>query len=126
AISNVELIDQNPIGKSSRSNPVTYLKAFDDIRDIFSKQQISKIRNYKPGFFSFNVPGGRCETCEGEGTVTISMQFMADVHLECEACKGKRYKTETLDVIYRGKNIADILDMDVDNAIAFFSEGKSK
>lgn len=126
AISNVELIDQNPIGKSSRSNPVTYLKAFDDIRDIFSKQQISKIRSYKPGFFSFNVPGGRCEMCEGEGRVTISMQFMADVHLECDACKGKRYKSETLDVLYRGKSIADILDMDVDDAILFFSEGKTK
>ncbi len=126
AISNIELIDQNPIGKSSRSNPVTYLKAFDEIRDIYSKQQISKIRNYKPGFFSFNVPGGRCEMCEGEGMVTISMQFMADVHLMCDSCKGKRYKNETLEVVYRGKNIADILDMDVDNALLFFQEGKTK
>ena len=126
AISHIELIDQNPIGKSSRSNPVTYLKAFDDIRDIFSKQHISKIRNYKPGFFSFNVPGGRCEMCEGEGLVTISMQFMADVHLVCESCKGKRYKTETLDVVYRGKHIADILEMNVDEAITFFQDGKSK
>jgi len=126
AISNIELIDQNPIGKSSRSNPVTYLKAFDEIRDIYSKQQISKIRNYKPGFFSFNVPGGRCEMCEGEGMVTISMQFMADVHLMCDSCKGKRYKNETLEVLYRGKNIADILDMDVDNALLFFQEGKTK
>jgi excinuclease ABC subunit A len=126
SIASIELIDQNPIGKSSRSNPVTYIKAFDDIRDIYSKLHISKIRNYKPGFFSFNVSGGRCEACEGEGQVTIPMQFMADVHLSCEACKGKRYKSETLDVLYREKNIADILEMDVDSAITFFMEGKSK
>ena len=100
-IQNIEFIDQNPIGKSSRSNPVTYVKAFDEIRDLFSRQQISKTRGYKPGFFSFNVKGGRCEDCEGEGTITVGMQFMADVHLECETCKGKRYKKETLDVLYR-------------------------
>ena len=96
AIQNIEFIDQNPIGKSSRSNPVTYVKAFDEIRDLFSRQQLSKARNYKPGFFSFNVKGGRCEDCEGEGTTTIGMQFMADVHLECETCKGKRYKEKPL------------------------------
>jgi excinuclease ABC subunit A len=126
AIDQVELIDQNPIGKSSRSNPVTYLKAFDEIRDLMSRQSVSKIRNYKPGFFSFNVPGGRCEQCEGEGTITVSMQFMADVHLECDACKGSRYKTETLDVTYKEKHIADILNMDVDEALAFFQQDDSK
>lgn len=126
AIGHVELIDQNPIGKSSRSNPVTYLKAFDEIRDLMSRQHTSKMRNYKPGFFSFNVPGGRCEQCEGEGTITVSMQFMADVHLVCDACKGSRYKNETLDVKYREKHIADILDMDVDEALAFFGEDSSK
>lgn len=126
AIKHVELIDQNPIGKSSRSNPVTYLKAFDEIRDLMSRQHVSKIRNYKPGFFSFNVPGGRCEQCEGEGTVTISMQFMADVHLECDTCKGSRYKLETLDVKYREKHIADVLQMDVDEALTFFGADPSK
>lgn len=122
----VQLIDQNPIGKSSRSNPVTYLKAFDEIRNLMADQKLAKVRGYKPGFFSFNVPGGRCENCEGEGTITVSMQFMADVHLECEQCKGKRYKTETLEVLYKGKNIADILDMSIDDAIAFFKQENGK
>jgi excinuclease ABC subunit A len=122
AIQNIEFIDQNPIGKSSRSNPVTYVKAFDEIRDLFSRQQISKARGYKPGFFSFNVKGGRCEHCEGEGTITVGMQFMADVHLECETCKGKRYKKETLDVLYREKSIHDILELSLDDALTFFGE----
>ena len=122
AIQNIEFIDQNPIGKSSRSNPVTYVKAFDEIRDLFSRQQISKARGYKPGFFSFNVKGGRCEDCEGEGTITVGMQFMADVHLECETCKGKRYKKETLDVLYREKSIHDILELSLDDALTFFGE----
>ncbi|MEZ4936241.1 MAG: excinuclease ABC subunit UvrA [Crocinitomicaceae bacterium] len=119
-IEQIEFIDQNPIGRSSRSNPVTYVKAFDEIRDLFASQQISKIRGYKAGWFSFNVDGGRCEMCEGEGEVTISMQFMADVHLECETCKGSRYKNETLEVKYQDKNIADILAMSIDEAITFF------
>ena len=99
------MINQAPIGKSSRSNPVTYVKAYDDIREIFSKQQLSKIRGYKPGIFSFNTEGGRCETCKGDGDIVVEMQFLADVHLECDECHGKRFKTETLDVTYKGKNI---------------------
>lgn len=122
AIGAVEMIDQNPIGKSSRSNPASYIKAFDDIRELFSMQPISKARNYYPGFFSYNVDGGRCEVCEGEGTVTVSMQFMADVHLKCEACNGKRYKTETLDVKVNGLHISDILNLTVDEAIEFFKK----
>lgn len=125
-IKNIEFIDQNPIGKSSRSNPVTYVKAFDDIRDLFARQPLSKMRGYKPGFFSFNVEGGRCEMCEGEGEITVGMQFMADVHLPCETCEGKRYKQETLEVEYRGKNISDILNMDIETAFHFFKEGKDK
>ena len=120
----IEMIDQNPIGKSSRSNPVTYVKAFDDIRDLFAKQPISKARGYKPGFFSFNVDGGRCEICEGEGSITVGMQFMADVHLTCDACNGLRYKSETLEVTYRGKNVADLLSMDISEALTFFKEQK--
>ena len=122
----VEFIDQNPIGKSSRSNPITYVKAFDDIRDLFCRQHISKVRGYKPGFFSFNVDGGRCEVCEGEGEITVGMQFMADVHLPCDNCHGRRYKSETLEVEYRGKNIADILEMDIQTALDFFKEGTDK
>jgi len=118
----IEFVDQNPIGKSSRSNPVTYVKAFDEIRQLFASQKLSKLRNYKPGHFSFNVKGGRCDTCEGEGVVKIEMQFMADIYLTCESCKGKRYKQETLEIEYRGKNIAQILDMTVSEAIEFFSE----
>lgn len=122
----IEFVDQNPIGKSSRSNPITYVKAFDDIRDLFAKQPLAKMRGYKPGFFSFNVEGGRCEMCEGEGEITVGMQFMADVHLECETCSGKRYKQETLEVEYRGMNIADLLEMDIQTALDFFKEGKDK
>jgi excinuclease ABC subunit A len=116
----VEFVDQNPIGKSSRSNPVTYVKAYDEIRALFADQPASRGRKYKPSHFSFNVEGGRCEVCEGEGTVTIEMQFMADIHLICETCSGKRFKQEVLDVAYKGKNIADVLDLTVDEAIGFF------
>ncbi|NEV94059.1 excinuclease ABC subunit UvrA [Psychroflexus sp. YR1-1] len=117
----IEYVDQNPIGRSSRSNPVTYIKAYDDIRNLYAKQKLSKIRNFKPKHFSFNVEGGRCEVCEGEGEVTIEMQFMADVHLECEACQGKRFKQQVLDVEFEGKNIDDILTMTIDDAMEFFS-----
>lgn len=126
SIAEIELIDQNPIGKSSRSNPVTYVKAFDDIRELFARQNASKHNGYKAGFFSFNVEGGRCEMCEGEGVVTVSMQFMADVHLTCEACGGSRYRQEALEVHYHGKNISDILNMDISSALTFFKEGTDK
>lgn len=122
-IKNIEMIDQNPIGKSSRSNPVTYLKAYDDIRKLFAEQQLAKQMHFTPAFFSFNVEGGRCEECAGEGTVLIEMQFMADVVLECEVCKGKRFKQDVLDVQYRGKSIYDVLDMTINQAIEFFKEG---
>lgn len=122
----VELIDQNPIGKSSRSNPVTYIKAFDEIRNLFSNQKLAKIRAYKPGFFSFNVAGGRCEMCQGDGVVKIEMQFMADIYLKCEHCNGLRYKSETLEIKYKDKNIADILEMTVDEALEFFSGRENK
>ncbi|WP_299223923.1 excinuclease ABC subunit UvrA [uncultured Aquimarina sp.] len=120
-IKHVEFVDQNPIGRSSRSNPVTYIKAYDDIRSLFASQKLSKIRNYQSKHFSFNVDGGRCETCKGEGEVTIEMQFMADVHLECETCGGKRFKKDVLEVTFEDKNIDDILTMTIDNAIDFFS-----
>ncbi|AXT50008.1 excinuclease ABC subunit UvrA [Aquimarina sp. BL5] len=120
-IKHVEFVDQNPIGRSSRSNPVTYIKAYDDIRSLFASQKLSKIRNYQSKHFSFNVDGGRCETCKGEGEVTIEMQFMADVHLECETCGGKRFKKDVLEVTFADKNIDDILTMTIDNAIDFFS-----
>ena len=119
-IKHIEYVDQNPIGRSSRSNPVTYIKAYDDIRDLFSKQNVSKLRNYLPKHFSFNVDGGRCEVCKGDGEVTIEMQFMADVHLECEACHGKRFKKEVLEVTFEGKSIDDILKMTIDDALLFF------
>jgi excinuclease ABC subunit A len=125
-ITAVELIDQNPIGRSSRSNPATYVKAFDDIRSLFADQQLAKVRGYKPGFFSFNVEGGRCEECEGEGIVTVEMQFMADLHLMCDSCKGKRYKDEVLDVKYHEKTIFDILDLTIEQAIDFFHTGADK
>ena len=121
-ISNIEFVDQNPIGRSSRSNPVTYIKAYDDIRSLYAKQKLSSIRNFKTKHFSFNVDGGRCETCKGEGEVTIEMQFMADVHLECETCHGKRFKKEVLEVKFEDKNIDDILNMTIDDAVAFFSK----
>ena len=119
-INHIEFVDQNPIGRSSRSNPVTYIKAYDDIRALFSKQKLSIIRNYQAKHFSFNVDGGRCETCKGEGEVTIEMQFMADVHLECETCKGKRFKKEVLEVTFADKNIDNILNLTIDDAVAFF------
>lgn len=124
----VEFIDQNPIGKSTRSNPATYLKAYDEIRQLFSEQKLAKLRGIKPAFFSFNVPGGRCEECEGEGVQKIEMQFMADVYLPCEACHGTRFKEEVLEIKYDGKHIADILNMSIDEAIDFFehsSESKT-
>ena len=119
-VKHVEFVDQNPIGRSSRSNPVTYVKAYDDIRALYASQKLSKIRNYKAKHFSFNVDGGRCETCKGEGEVTIEMQFMADVHLTCDTCGGKRFKKEVLEVQFEGKSIDDILNMTIDDAIAFF------
>ncbi len=121
-IKEIEFVDQNPIGRSSRSNPVTYIKAYDDIRSIFAHQKLSKIRNFQPKHFSFNVDGGRCETCKGEGQVTVEMQFMADVHLPCEVCKGKRFKKEVLEVLYNKKSIADILSLTIDEALTFFKE----
>ncbi len=123
-IQKIEFVDQNPIGRSSRSNPVTYIKAYDDIRALFSKQKLSSIRGYKAKHFSFNVDGGRCETCKGEGEVTIEMQFMADVHLECEHCKGKRFKKEVLEVLFFDQSIDDILNMTIDDAISFFDKHK--
>lgn len=120
----LEYIDQNPIGKSSRSNPVTYTKAYDDIRNLFAKQKLSKLRGYKPKHFSFNVDGGRCDECQGEGTITIEMQFMADVTLECETCKGTRFKEAILDIKFHDKTISDVLHFTVDEAIAFFNEHK--
>ncbi|MAP54479.1 excinuclease ABC subunit UvrA [Altibacter sp.] len=126
SIKSVEFIDQNPIGRSSRSNPVTYIKAYDDIRNLYASQKLSDIRGYKAKHFSFNVDGGRCETCKGEGEVTIEMQFMADVHLECDTCNGKRFKKEILEVMFAKKNIHHLLTMTVDEAIAFFKEHKQK
>ena len=125
-LKNVEFIDQNPIGRSSRSNPVTYIKAYDDIRALFSNSKLSKIRNYKPKHFSFNVEGGRCEICKGEGEVTIEMQFMADVHLECDSCAGRRFKKEVLEVKINQKNIDDILNLTIDDAVAFFTDNGEK
>ncbi|MFH1160490.1 MAG: excinuclease ABC subunit UvrA [bacterium] len=121
-IGSVELVDQNPIGRSSRSNPATYIKAFDEIRNLFSDQKLARVRGYKPGFFSFNIEGGRCEECEGEGVQKIAMQFMADIYLTCDACHGKRFKEEVLDIRYLDKTIVDILDMTVDEAIGFFGQ----
>jgi excinuclease ABC subunit A len=123
-IHHIEYVDQNPIGRSSRSNPVTYIKAYDDIRDLFAKEKLSKIRGYQAKHFSFNVDGGRCETCKGEGTINVEMVFMADVQLHCETCNGKRFKKEVLEVSFDGKNIHDILTMTVDDSIAFFSANK--
>lgn len=119
-LNDVEMIDQNPIGRSSRSNPATYVKAYDDIRALFADQPLAKTRAYKPGFFSFNIEGGRCEECEGEGVVEIGMQFMADIRLTCDSCKGKRFKDEVLEVVYNGHSIAEILDLTIEQAIEFF------
>ena len=123
-IHHIEYVDQNPIGRSSRSNPVTYIKAYDDIRDLYAKEKLSKIRGYQPKHFSFNVDGGRCETCKGEGAINVEMVFMADVQLPCDTCNGKRFKKEILEIYFEGKNIDDILTMTVDDAVAFFNQVK--
>ena len=125
-ISAVEMVDQNPIGRSSRSNPATYMKVFDEVRALYAKQPLAKTRGYKAGFFSFNVEGGRCENCQGEGQVTVSMQFMSDIHLICDECHGSRYKDEALEVLYKGKNISDILEMTVDQALEFFDDDETR
>jgi excinuclease ABC subunit A len=116
----VEMVDQSPIGKSSRSTPATYTKAFDHIREVFAQTQLARQFGWKPGYFSFNVPGGRCDVCDGEGSVTVDMQFLPDLHLECEACKGTRYKKELRNILFKGKSIVDVLDMTIDEAIEFF------
>jgi excinuclease ABC subunit A len=123
-LSQIEMVDQNPIGKSSRSNPVTYIKAYDEVRELFSKQGLSKVRGFQPKHFSFNVDGGRCDTCKGEGEQVVEMQFLADVHLTCESCGGKRFKEEVLEVTYNGKNIYDVLQMSVDESLEFFKGEK--
>ena len=124
SITQLELVDQDPIGKSSRSNPVTYVKAYDEIRELYARQPLSKMRGYKAGFFSFNVDGGRCETCKGEGEIIVEMQFLADVHLTCEECNGKRFKEEILEVNYKEKNIADLLGLSVEEALEFLKDEK--
>jgi excinuclease ABC subunit A len=118
----VEMVDQEPIGRSARSNPITYIKAFDSIRNVLAETHQAQVRGYRPGYFSFNVPGGRCEVCQGEGVVKVEMQFLADLYLECEACKGRRYKQDVLDIRYHGRNIHEILNMTVDEAVAFFED----
>jgi excinuclease ABC subunit A len=123
-LSQIEMIDQNPIGKSSRSNPVTYIKAYDEIRDLYAKQPLSKVRGFQPKHFSFNVDGGRCDTCKGEGEQVVEMQFLADVHLTCEVCGGKKFKEEVLEVTYDGKSIYDVLEMSVDESLEFFKAEK--
>ncbi len=125
SIGQIEMVDQNPIGKSSRSNPVTYIKAYDEIRDLYARQPLSKMRGFQPKHFSFNVDGGRCDTCKGEGEQVVEMQFLADVHLTCESCGGKRFKEEVLEVKYNDKSIFDVLEMSVDEAIDFFYDEKS-
>lgn len=124
-LNRVEMVDQNPIGKSTRSNPATYLKAFDEIRQLYAQQQLSKQMGYSPGFFSFNAVGGRCEDCKGEGTITVEMQFMADITLQCDSCHGKRFGPNALEVVYRDKTISDILGMTVNQAIEFFSQANT-
>ncbi len=124
-IGDIIVIDQDPIGKTPRSNPATYTKLFDEIRKIFALRKDSKTRGYKEGRFSFNVKGGRCETCQGDGMIKIEMNFLPDVYVECETCKGKRYNHETLEILYKGKNIAEVLEMDVENAVKFFENHAS-
>jgi len=124
-ITQVEFVDQNPIGKSSRSNPISYVKAYDAIRNLYAEQPLSKQRGYKPSHFSFNVDGGRCETCEGEGEIKVEMQFMADIFLKCESCGGKRFNKEVLEVQHKGANIYDVLDMTVENGLEFFRDKKA-
>jgi excinuclease ABC subunit A len=118
------MVDQNPIGKSSRSNPVTYIKAWDNIRDLYASQPLSKMRGFQPKHFSFNVDGGRCDACKGEGEKIVEMQFLADVHLTCEVCQGRRFKEEVLEVQYKSKNVYEVLEMSVDEAIEFFKDEK--
>jgi excinuclease ABC subunit A len=124
-LEDVEMIDQNPIGRSSRSNPATYTKSYDQIRALMAAQPLAKLRGYKPGFFSFNTKGGRCDVCEGEGTVSIDMQFLADITLECESCSGRRFKEEVLEITYLDKNIFEVLEMTVDEAMEFFVKEKA-
>jgi len=121
-ITDVEYVDQNPIGKSSRSNPVTYIKAYDEIRKLFAGQQAARINNFKPAHFSFNTPGGRCEECQGEGVIKVEMQFLPDITLTCEACQGRRFRDEVLEVRYKGKNIYEVLEMTINEAVEFFGE----
>jgi excinuclease ABC subunit A len=125
-VKHVEFVDQNPIGKSTRSNPATYVKAYDAIRDLFAEQSLAKQMGFSPQYFSFNTEGGRCEECKGAGVITVEMQFMADIVLECEACHGHRFKHDILDVRYEGKNIDDVLNMTISEAIAFFGESGSQ
>jgi excinuclease ABC subunit A len=125
-LNSVEIVDQNPVSGSSRSNPVSYIKVYDDIRKLFAEQQLSKQMGYTPGYFSFNTEGGRCEECQGDGVIKVEMQFMADVTLVCESCGGKRFKEETLEVKYRGCNIFEVLEMSVDEAVSFFGEDSAK
>jgi len=124
-VDGIIVIDQDPIGRTPRSNPATYVKVFDDVRKLFAGTKESKIRGYKEGRFSFNVKGGRCETCRGDGLIKIEMNFLPDVYIQCEDCKGKRYNKETLEVLYKGKNISDVLEMDVDSAVDFFENHSS-
>jgi len=124
-LSAVELVDQTPIGRTPRSNPVTYIQAFDGVRALFAGTQAAKVHGYKPGHFSFNVPGGRCDACEGDGVIRVEMQFLADLFLPCDVCKGKRYRREILDVRYRGKNIDQVLSMSVAEALEFFEQDAS-
>jgi excinuclease ABC subunit A len=121
-LARVVVVDQSPIGRTPRSNPVTYIKAFDGIRDVFTRTFEARKRGYKPGRFSFNVRGGRCEACKGEGFIVVEMHFLADLYVRCEECRGKRYGRETLEIRYRGKNIAEVLELTVDEAIHFFEE----
>lgn len=125
SLDNIIVIDQSPIGKTPRSNPATYIKVFDEIRKIFAQTKESKARGYKEGRFSFNVKGGRCETCQGDGLIKIEMNFLPDVYVECEDCKSKRYNSDTLEILYKGKNIAQVLDMSVDEAVPFFENHSS-
>jgi excinuclease ABC subunit A len=126
SVSSVEFVNQNPIGKSSRSNPVTYVKAYDEIRGLYASQSLAKARGYKTAHFSFNIDGGRCENCKGEGEITVEMQFMADIHLVCESCNGKRFKEEVLEVKFNDKNISDLLEMTIDEAISFFEQSEER
>ena len=119
-IDEIEIVDQSPIGKTPRSNPISYIKAYEHIRELFASTHQARARGYKPGFFSFNVPGGRCETCQGDGFIKVEMQFLADLYLECEDCSGTRFKKEIREITYRGKNLVDVLEMTVDEAVDFF------